>query len=136
MEHGTKLGTVRSPLRILVGDDLKVNRTLLASALECCFKDSGKILHIDQCSSAEEAMILCFPGDSAHGCCNFDIVILDEHMSDGPDAMLGSHALELIRARDARAVLISCSCSCSQDGFVTLAKSRGANALLRCGRTS
>lgn len=114
-------------LRVLVVDDLPMNAKLLKLAFSKCRSD----WQVDTCYTTEEAV-----EQFAH-----DVLIIDEHTSDAPNALLGSDAIATIRRREAaaaegsderpakRAVLISCSGDRELHGFSERAKAKGADAV-------
>ena len=121
------------PLHVLVGDDMKMNRQLLSMSLKhkCCL---GPGIEVDLAESGEEALSKCFPG-TGETACAYDIVFLDEHMSDEPESMLGSQVVRAVRAREqtigtsTRAVLVSCSGDGAETDFIAMVKEAGADAV-------
>ena len=65
----------------------------------------------------------------------YDLCVVDEHMSDAPDAMVGSQAIAVMREREreagggARAVLVSCTGDSEMAGFEAAARAQGADGV-------
>jgi signal transduction histidine kinase/CheY-like chemotaxis protein len=92
-------------LRVLVADDVLMNRRLLGRAFTSYF---GQGWSVTEATSAEEAVLLAT--ETA-----FEVIVMDEIFAPGVEAMRGSAAITHVRAHEARtgvarrAVIASCT---------------------------
>ena len=92
-------------LRVLVADDVLMNRRLLRRAFTSYF---GQGWSVTEATSAEEAVLLAT--ETA-----FEVIVMDEIFAPGVEAMRGSAAITDVRAHEARtgvarrAVIVSCT---------------------------
>ena len=94
-EHsGSEEQRLPSGLRVLLADDMPLNNKLLGHALRKCRADWV----IESCLSVDEALEM-FSAAAAEQK-PYDLCVVDEHMSDAPDAMVGSQAIAVMRERD------------------------------------
>ena len=132
-EHsGSEEQRLPSGLRVLLADDMPLNNKLLGHALRKCRADWV----IESCLSVDEALEM-FSAAAAEQK-PYDLCVVDEHMSDAPDAMVGSQAIAVMREREreagggARAVLVSCTGDSEMAGFEA---ARARRAPTACGRS-
>ena len=96
----------RAGARVLLADDIRVNRALLTRAFTRRF---GEDWTVQEANTAEEALEALHPGHA------FDLLIMDEIFSDmDGGCMRGSTAIKLLREREAseglaRLAVISCT---------------------------
>lgn len=106
--------------RVLVADDVRVNRALLTRAFT---KRFGSDWSVKEVTTAEEALEALCPG---HG---FELVVMDEIFSDIDDnCMRGSMAIRMLREREAAeglkgVAVISCTGNASHE----------SDSLMACG---
>ena len=129
-EHsGPEEQRLPSGLRVLLADDMPLNNKLLGHALRKCRADWV----IESCLSVDEALEM-FSAAAAEQK-PYDLCVVDEHMSDAPDAMVGSQAIAVMREREreagggARAVLVSCTGDSEMAGFEAAARAQGADGV-------
>ena len=129
-EHsGSEEQRLPSGLRVLLADDMPLNNKLLGHALRKCRADWV----IESCLSVDEALEM-FSAAAAEQK-PYDLCVVDEHMSDAPDAMVGSQAIAVMREREreagggARAVLVSCTGDSEMAGFEAAARAQGADGV-------
>jgi len=99
--------------RVLVADDMRVNRSLLRRAFTTKF---GVDWTVEEAATAEDALAALLPGHP------FDLLVMDEIFSDiDVDQMRGSAAIRLLREREAtqqdltRLAVISCTGNAAHD---------------------
>jgi signal transduction histidine kinase len=123
----TASALVPTALRVLIADDMKMNRIVLKHAVAKALPSTA--LHVSECESGEAALELlsATPG-------NFDVVFLDEHY--GVDSMSGTDVTQAYRAIEQEprygvtkpALIIGCSADVGSGAFDEMSRSAGQNA--------
>ena len=99
-EHsGSEDQRLPSGLRVLLADDMPLNNKLLGHALRKCRADWV----IESCLSVDEALERVSAAAAEQK--PYDLCVVDEHMSDAPDAMVGSQAIAVMREREREGVV-------------------------------
>jgi len=87
-----------SPLNVLVVDDIKMNRKMVARRLKKIVPNCN----ISEAGTGEKAIEMCGQG-------NFDIIIVDNYMEEAGGVMLGTDAVVAMRRMDISSLIIGCS---------------------------
>ena len=123
----TASALVPTALRVLVADDIKINRLVLKHAVTKVLPSTA--LHFSECASGEAALELL---SSKPG--SFEVVFLDEHY--GVDSMSGTDVTRAYRAIEQEprhgvtkpALIIGCSADVGIGAFDEVSRSAGQNA--------
>ncbi|GAX24374.1 phytochrome D [Fistulifera solaris] len=87
------------PLRFLIIDDIKMNRTMLKRRILKCIAPNSIV---EEAATGEEALTIC--GNS-----NFDVIIVDQYMEEAGGVMVGTDVCYAMRRMNIEAVMIGCS---------------------------
>lgn len=88
---------IEEPIRILIVDDIQVNRTMLKRRFQ---KSIAPNCVISEAATGEEALKLCEDEQ-------FDVIVMDQYMAGG--VMLGTDVVIVLRRNKVDAVVIGCS---------------------------
>jgi signal transduction histidine kinase/CheY-like chemotaxis protein len=88
------------PVRILIVDDIKMNRMMLKRRLQ---KDIAPRCDVFEASTGEEAITLCSEGFA------FDVIVMDQFMEEAGGVLVGTDAIISIRRMQLASIIIGCS---------------------------
>lgn len=98
---------IDEPLRVLIIDDVKMNRMLLARRIKKGIAPNSVIY---EASTGEEAMVLC-------GTEWFDVIVVDQFMEEAGGVMVGTDVVFAMRRIGIEAIIIGCSGNDIDDQF-------------------
>ena len=98
---------IEEPLKILIIDDVKMNRTLLKKRIK---KGIAPNAVITESSTGEEALMLC-------GTENFDVIVVDQYMEEAGGVMVGTDVVFAMRRIGIESIIIGCSGNDMDDQF-------------------
>lgn len=101
------------PLRILLTDDIKMNRVMLKRRFQKCIAPNCTIT---EAATGEEALQICETQQ-------FDVIVMDQYMQEASGVMVGTDVIIALRRSKNDAVMIGCSGNDLEDKFA----SAGAN---------
>uniref|UniRef100_A0A7S3L013 histidine kinase n=1 Tax=Amphora coffeiformis TaxID=265554 RepID=A0A7S3L013_9STRA len=90
---------IEEPLEVLIVDDVKMNRAMFGRRIKKFVAPNCKIT---EATTGEEAIDLC----RRH---NFDVVIMDQYMSEAGGVMLGTDAVFAMRRMRMECIIVMCS---------------------------
>jgi len=90
---------LQQPLKILLTDDIKMNRTLLKRRMEKCVAPNSIIT---EAATGEAALKLC---ESER----FDIIVMDQYMQQAGGVLVGTDVLIALRRANVDSIMIGCS---------------------------
>ena len=90
---------IEEPLEVLIVDDVKMNRAMFGRRIK---KFVAPNCQITEAATGEEAVELC-------GRQTFDVVIMDQYMSEAGGVMLGTDAVFVLRRMRMDCVIVMCS---------------------------
>ena len=90
---------IDEPLRILLVDDIKMNRIMLKRRLQKYIAPHSEII---EASTGEDALALCEKS-------NFDVIIMDQYMEESGGILVGTDAIIALRRIKVPSVIIGCS---------------------------
>ncbi len=90
---------IGEPLRFLIIDDIKMNRTMLKRRILKCIAPNSIV---EEAATGEEALTIC-------GNRNFDVIIVDQYMEEAGGVMVGTDVCYAMRRMNIEAVMIGCS---------------------------
>jgi two-component system, sensor histidine kinase len=90
---------IEAPLRFLVADDIKMNRTMLKRRLQ---NSICPTCIVAEASTGEEALVMC-------GNENFDVIIVDQYMEEAGGVMVGTDVIYTLRRMGVNSIIIGCS---------------------------
>ena len=97
------------PLRILLVDDIKMNRSMLKRRFQ---KDITPRCEIVEAATGEEALALC-ENDV------FDVIIMDQYMEESGGILVGTDVIIALRRMKVLSVIIGCSGNDLGEGFIS-----------------
>lgn len=98
---------IEEPIRILIIDDVKLNRTMLKRRLQ---KGVAPNCVIEEASTGEEALEICARE-------KFDVMIVDQFMEEAGGVMVGTDVVYAMRRMRINAIIIGCSGNDLDDEF-------------------
>jgi two-component system, sensor histidine kinase len=101
---------IDEPLRILIVDDVKMNRSMLRRRFEKCISPNCIIKEV---STGEESLTVCEQGEI------FDVIVMDEYMHDAGGVMVGTDAIIALRRMKVKSFIIGCSGNDLDERFFT-----------------
>jgi CheY-like chemotaxis protein len=123
-------------LRVLVVDDDAMNRLIMQAKLAQCFGPQSTCgcqqeyeLQIEAMETGEQVLeqwTQCDPHGAALPSTEWDLILMDEHLSDDASLLRGSDVIRKLREGGCSAVVISCSGNCTEVDQALYLKS-GAN---------
>jgi two-component system, sensor histidine kinase len=90
---------LNEPLRILLVDDIKMNRVMLKRRLQ---KDIAPCCEIVEASTGEDALAICEK-------VTFDVIIMDQYMEEAGGILVGTDVIIALRRMKVSSVIIGCS---------------------------
>jgi CheY-like chemotaxis protein len=90
---------IEEPLRILIIDDLKINRSMLSRRIR---KTVCPSCNITEAATGEQALETCKDTQ-------FDVVIVDQYMEEAGGVMVGTDVVYALRRMKVDAIIIGCS---------------------------
>jgi CheY-like chemotaxis protein len=98
---------IEDPLKILIIDDVKMNRMLLKRRIK---KGIAPNAEITESSTGEEALLLC-------GTEMFDVIVVDQFMEEAGGVMVGTDVVFAMRRIGIQSIIIGCSGNDMDDQF-------------------
>jgi CheY-like chemotaxis protein len=95
----TSLDVLQDELKVLLIDDIKMNRTMLRHRIK---KGIAPNCVITEASTGEEALEICSSS-------KFDIIVVDQYMQEGGGMMLGTDVVCAMRRSKIESIIIGCS---------------------------
>jgi signal transduction histidine kinase len=90
---------IEEPLRFLIVDDVKMNRTMLRRRI---LKSIAPNCVVSEAATGEEALQIC--GKEA-----FDVIIVDQYMEEAGGVMVGTDVVYAMRRMRIKSIIIGCS---------------------------
>lgn len=90
---------IDAPIRILIVDDLKMNRMMLSRRLRKGIAPNSSIV---EASNGEEALKIC-------GKDHFDVIVVDQYMEEAGGVMVGTDVVYAMRRMRIESIIIGCS---------------------------
>jgi len=90
---------LEAPIRLLIVDDIQMNRTMFRRRV---IKGISPKAKITEASTGEEALDIC-----KHQ--TFDVIMMDQHMEEAGGILLGTDTVVALRRRGIKSVIIGCS---------------------------
>jgi signal transduction histidine kinase len=105
------------PLRILLVDDMKINRSLLKRRLMHAIAPNSTVL---EASTGEECLSMIEENTDEADPGDFDVIVMDQFMTDAGGVLLGTDTILALRYRlkQTRPVIIGCSGNDLYERFV------------------
>lgn len=98
-DQTNKVEVIEDPLKILIIDDIKMNRTMLSRRITKAIAPNATILLAE---TAEEALDMCETT-------LFDVIICDQYMEEAGGVMVGTDAIIAMRRMHVSAFIVGCS---------------------------
>lgn len=98
---------IEEPLKILIIDDVKMNRMLLKRRIK---KGIAPNAVITEASTGEEALLIC-------GTETFDVIVVDQFMEEAGGVMVGTDVVFAMRRIGIESIIIGCSGNDMDDQF-------------------
>ncbi|CAB9503529.1 sensor kinase/phosphatase LuxQ [Seminavis robusta] len=98
---------LEEPLKVLITDDIKMNRMMLKRRFQKCLAPNCVI---SEAATGEEAVAACEKQQ-------FDCIIMDQYMQEASGVMLGTDTIIALRRAKVDAVIIGCSGNDIEDKF-------------------
>jgi two-component system, NarL family, sensor histidine kinase EvgS len=90
---------IENPLKILIIDDIKMNRSMLSRRFQKCIAPNCSI---KEATTGEESLSICENEE-------FDVIIVDQYMHEAGGVMVGTDAIIAMRRLKVDSVIIGCS---------------------------
>eukprot|EP00934_Nitzschia_sp_Nitz4_P006522 Nitzschia sp. Nitz4//scaffold26_size159584//56913//59963//NITZ4_002484-RA/size159584-snap-gene-0.14-mRNA-1//1//CDS//3329545061//6512//frame0 len=90
---------IEDPIRILIVDDIKMNRTMLERRIKKAIAPNAQVTMAE---TAEEALEICETEE-------FDIIICDQYMEEAGGVLIGTDAIIAMRRNKVKSLIIGCS---------------------------
>jgi nitrogen-specific signal transduction histidine kinase len=100
-DQSNKVVPIEEPIRILIVDDIKMNRTMLRRRFEKCIAPNCAIF---EASTGEESLAVCGQDGTS-----FDVIIMDHYMNEAGGVMVGTDAIIALRKMNVQSYIIGCS---------------------------
>jgi signal transduction histidine kinase len=94
-----KVLPIADPLKVLIADDIKMNRSMLTRRFQKCIAPNCQIT---EATTGEESLTLCEKEV-------FDVIIVDQYMHEAGGVMVGTDAIIAMRRLKVQSVIIGCS---------------------------
>jgi CheY-like chemotaxis protein len=98
---------IEEPLKILIVDDVKMNRMLLKRRIQ---KGIAPNAEVTESSTGEEALLLL-------GTETFDVIVVDQFMEEAGGVMVGTDVVFAMRRIGIESIIIGCSGNDMDDQF-------------------
>ena len=95
----SSLDVLQDELKILIIDDIKMNRTMLRRRI---MKGIAPNCVITEASTGEEALEICSKA-------KFDVIVVDQYMQEAGGMMLGTDVVHAMRQSKIESIIIGCS---------------------------
>ena len=95
----TPLGVLQDELKVLIIDDIKMNRMMLSRRVK---KGIAPNCIITEASTGEEALEICSRS-------TFDVIVVDQYMQEAGGIMLGTDVVYAMRRSKIESIIIGCS---------------------------
>jgi CheY-like chemotaxis protein len=102
------LDVLQDELKILLIDDIKMNRTMLRHRIK---KGIAPNCVITEASTGEEALEICSSS-------KFDVIVVDQYMQEAGGMMLGTDVVGAMRRSKIESIIIGCSGNDIDDFFL------------------
>ena len=106
-DSGLGMSVIQEPIRVLIVDDVKINRTMLKRRI---LKGVAPNAAIVEAATGEEALQICDKDQ-------FEVIIVDQYMEEAGGAMLGTDVCFALRRMKVASLLIGCSGNDLEDDF-------------------
>jgi CheY-like chemotaxis protein len=93
------VAVLEHPLRILIVDDIKMNRNMLSRRIQKCIAPYSII---SEACTGEESLTACEKQI-------FDVIIMDQYMDEAGGVMVGTDAIIAMRRKNVKSIIIGCS---------------------------
>jgi CheY-like chemotaxis protein len=107
-EDDAPLDAIQDELKILIIDDIKMNRTMLRRRI---IKGIAPNCVITEASTGEEALEICTTS-------TFDIIVVDQYMQEAGGLLVGTDVVREMRQLKIKSVIIGCSGNDIDDLFL------------------
>ena len=108
---------IEEPIRILIVDDISMNRNMLRRRFEKCVAPNCVI---QEARTGEESLTVCGEDGTS-----FDVIIMDQYMNEAGGVMVGTDAIIALRRMNVQSYIIGCSGNDLNERFYTA----GANLI-------
>jgi two-component system, NarL family, sensor histidine kinase EvgS len=100
---------IEEPLRILLTDDISMNRTMLKRRFQKCIAPNGIIV---EAATGEATLKICETQE-------FDVIVMDQYMQEAGGVMTGVDTIVALRRSKVDAVVVGCSGNDLDDAFLS-----------------